>query len=49
MTDKIGPGHVCPHGIRWPWVCDPCDEAAWEQHKRDNQPPPTRSQPSPAV
>jgi hypothetical protein len=28
MTDErpnIRP--VCPHGIRWPWQCDDCDEA----------------------
>lgn len=24
----IGPGHVCEHGIRWPWACDDCDRAA---------------------
>lgn len=24
---KIGPGHVCKHGIRWPHPCDACDAA----------------------
>ncbi len=27
-TGKIGPGHVCKHGIRWPHPCQPCDNAA---------------------
>ncbi|GAA2816923.1 DNA (cytosine-5)-methyltransferase 1 [Aminobacter aminovorans] len=27
-NDPIGPGHVCKHGIRWPWACDECDAAA---------------------
>jgi hypothetical protein len=27
---KIGPGHVCKHGVRWPHACQPCDDAAWE-------------------
>ncbi len=26
---KIGPDHVCKHGIRWPHPCTDCDEAAW--------------------
>lgn len=29
---KIGPGHVCKHGIRWPHACTDCDEAAWKAH-----------------
>lgn len=28
---KIGPGHVCKHGIRWPHPCDPCDDEAWSE------------------
>lgn len=30
---KIGPGHVCKHGIRWPHACEPCDEAAYAAHQ----------------
>lgn len=26
---RIGPGHVCKHGIMWPHACVPCDEAAY--------------------
>ena len=26
---RIGPGHVCKHGIRWPHPCQPCDDAAY--------------------
>ncbi len=26
-ASQIGPGHVCLHGIRWPWACDDCDRA----------------------
>lgn len=26
-VEKIGPGHVCAHGIRWPWACDQCDRS----------------------
>jgi hypothetical protein len=22
---RIGPGHICKHGIRWPHPCDHCD------------------------
>lgn len=29
---SIGPGHVCEHGIRWPWSCEPCDSAAIAAH-----------------
>ena len=24
---KISEGHVCKHGIRWPWQCHECDRA----------------------
>ena len=30
---KIERGHVCKHGVRWPWSCDECDEAAWTAHQ----------------
>lgn len=30
----IGPGHVCEHGIRWPWACDECDQASYPSKKR---------------
>lgn len=35
--DEIGPGHVCEHGIRWPWACDDCDRASpySESERRD--------------
>lgn len=36
---RIGPGHVCKHGVRWPHACQPCDEAAWEEHKRNTPNP----------
>lgn len=38
---KIGPGHVCKHGVRWPHACVPCDEAAWamEKSRREHSPP----------
>ena len=26
--DSLGPGHVCDHGIRWPWACHECDDAS---------------------
>lgn len=26
---RIGPGHVCKHGIRWPHPCQACDDAAY--------------------
>ncbi|WP_409530317.1 DNA cytosine methyltransferase [Shinella sp.] len=32
--DEIGPGHVCEHGIRWPWSCDECDQAAYPGEER---------------
>lgn len=32
--DEIGPGHVCEHGIRWPWACDECDQAAYPGEER---------------
>lgn len=32
--DEIGPGHVCQHGVRWPWACDECDQAAYATFKR---------------
>lgn len=32
----IGPGHVCEHGIRWPWACDDCD--AHDAHAGDDGP-----------
>jgi len=35
---KIGPGHVCKHGIRWPHPCQPCDDAAWNARQKDPQP-----------
>jgi hypothetical protein len=25
-------GDVCQHGIRWPWACHECHEAAWAEH-----------------
>ncbi len=25
---RLGPGHVCEHGIRWPHACDDCDTNA---------------------
>lgn len=31
---SIGPGHVCEHGIRWPWACDECDDAAYAESLR---------------
>lgn len=27
--DTLGPGRVCEHGIRWPWACHECDDAAY--------------------
>jgi hypothetical protein len=33
-SDRIGPGHVCAHGIRWPHACGHCDDAAWERRER---------------
>lgn len=36
---RIGPGHICKHGIRWPHACDECDEAAWSSRVR----PPLRT------
>ncbi|MXN51884.1 DNA cytosine methyltransferase [Shinella sp. AETb1-6] len=37
---KIGPGHVCEHGIRWPWSCDECDRDApyAPEERRDTWP-----------
>jgi DNA (cytosine-5)-methyltransferase 1 len=32
--DEIGPGHVCEHGIRWPWACDECDQASYPGKER---------------
>lgn len=32
--DEIGPGHICQHGVRWPWACDECDQAAYTTFKR---------------
>lgn len=29
-TGKIGPGHICKHGVRWPHPCFPCDQVAWK-------------------
>lgn len=37
--DEIGPGHVCEHGIRWPWACDECDQAAYAKIKRHDPRP----------
>ena len=31
---RIGRGHVCKHGVRWPHPCQPCDDAAWEAEQR---------------
>ena len=40
---EIGPGHVCKHGVRWPYPCAACDDAAWELHlqivRRENLSP----------
>jgi len=30
----LGAGHVCEHGIRWPWACDECDQAAYPGKER---------------
>lgn len=30
---RLGPGHVCKHGVRWPHACQPCDDAAWEERE----------------
>lgn len=32
---SVGPGHVCEHGIRWPWSCDECDNAAYLRDTTD--------------
>jgi hypothetical protein len=37
MTNELGPGHVCAHGIRWPWACQTCDAEAWERYKREQR------------
>lgn len=39
-TAPIGPGHVCEHGIRWPWACDDCDRNApyAPEERRDTWP-----------
>lgn len=29
---------VCQHGIRSPWACDQCEEAAWQERKPADQP-----------
>lgn len=43
MNDRIERGHVCPHGIRWPHACQPCDDAAWQREKaRRESTPDTR-------
>lgn len=32
--EGAGGGAVCPHGIRYPWECKACADAAWEQHQQ---------------
>lgn len=33
---KIGSGHICKHGVRWPHPCEPCDDAVWEHQKGED-------------
>jgi hypothetical protein len=34
---RIERGHVCKHGVRWPHACPPCDDAAWNARKLEDE------------